>query len=336
DLNARKSGEKKPGQSGTDPVLPVPPPAYPEALAVPPAYTEGPATLPGYSASDTPAAGMPQTAPQSSHWGQSGAATGLTAAAGVGNLALGGAEINRAVQGLQSHDPAVRDASAQALGLVGGAMGADAISAGAGLVDQHLTRQVTRAIDAGADLGTGGVKGLAQLSKGVRTLGSLATGATTLLDAYGAVDSFVRAGHTDDTADKTNHLVNGGLSTAGIGIGIGTGVGLATGSALGPIGLGVGLVLAGIQQGVNAAHQVDELKEYAELDGWETLDTGWHLFWGNKPADPIQQEYATNVSQVAADQELAQFGKDMLNDNPNLGMVVLGRGTAGYQHHDSG
>ncbi|TQV65620.1 hypothetical protein FKG94_28430, partial [Exilibacterium tricleocarpae] len=39
DLNARKSGEKKPGQSGTDPVLPVPPPAYPEALAVPPAYT---------------------------------------------------------------------------------------------------------------------------------------------------------------------------------------------------------------------------------------------------------------------------------------------------------
>ncbi|TQV69957.1 hypothetical protein FKG94_22660, partial [Exilibacterium tricleocarpae] len=262
--------------------------------------------------------------------------SGLTAAAGVGNVALGGAEINRAVQGLQSDDPAVKEASVQALGLVGGAMSADAISAGAGLVDQHVTRQITRAIDAGADAGTAGVKGLAHLSKGMRALGTVATGATTLLDAYGAFDSFAKGFHTDDTADKINHFVNSGLSTAGIGIGIGTGVGLATGSALGPIGLGVGLVLAGIQQGVNAAHQVDELEEYADLDTGEIWDTGWHLFWGNKPADPIQQEYATNFSQVAADQELAQFGKDMLNDNPNLGMVVLGRGTAGYQHHDSG
>lgn len=164
------------------------------------------------------------------------------------------------------------------------------------------------------------------LGRSLGRAGGLAASLITLpFDIYSAYKAFSDAGKKGLTdKQRQDKYVEGGFSVAGAAVTLSLGVAaLATGSfALGPIGIGLSLVLLVGSQIYSAVRQVEDVWEYVPaLDNWQhRLRQGWLAFTGQEMDQWVLDAYKVNKTKEMYLAQAKSNAKELLKGE--LGNLV--------------
>ncbi|MBS0054812.1 C80 family cysteine peptidase [Yersinia sp. Marseille-Q3913] len=139
----------------------------------------------------------------------------------------------------------------------------------------------------------GGRAGFHVAAKSAKFAGSGLNIAAAGFEIYEAIDNFIKAERETDRDLKTDHIVNGTLSTIGAAVSTATAIALVMGASIaGPIGIALGAVIMLGGMIYNAVRQVEYIKREIDLNGWEEFKTGIRLAFGAEPGEDIKQRLA--------------------------------------------
>ncbi|EJN08016.1 hypothetical protein [Herbaspirillum sp. YR522] len=160
--------------------------------------------------------------------------------------------------------------------------------------------------------------GQARLGAGIGHAASAAGVVLTLpFDIYGAVNAFQHAGATSGKQQQ-DHLVDGSFAVAGAAASVGLAGAAAAGlTAAGPIGIAVGVALAGANHLYHSIRYVEDIERHVPLSHGQRFVTGLSSFFGGTASQAIQDQ--VSVAQARdhyRDTKRTQL-QAYLNDSPH-------------------
>lgn len=186
-------------------------------------------------------------------------------------------------------DPANAAINGAGLAAQAGSLG---LEAGLPRLGSHLGKGTSEAFNAFAKTPLGlRLGGQAKLGAGIGQAASAAGAVLTLpFDIYSAVNAFQQAGTTSGKQQQ-DHIVDGSFATAAALTSVGLAGAAAAGlSAAGPIGIAVGVALAGANHLYHSVRYVEEIERHVPLSHGQRFWTGLSSFFGGTASQAIQDQ----------------------------------------------